>query len=64
MRKMDKQYSEGHFTMLSMSEKEVDMSELEKTSSPEAKSLQKKSPRVEGRINYENLFIALRKGLL
>lgn len=62
MRKTYKQYSEGRFTMLSMAEKEVDMGEIEQTSSPVSRFLEK-SPRVVGRINYVNPLIALRKGL-
>lgn len=48
--------------MLSMAEKEVDMGEIEQTSSPVSRFLEK-SPRVVGRINYVNPLIALRKRL-
>lgn len=71
MRKTCKQYSKvvlplfqtwlKWLNMHTIAEKQVDMSEIDQTSSWVAKSSEK-SPRVVGRINYMNSFIALRTG--
>lgn len=59
MRKIYRQCSQGHFTLPSIAEKEVDMDEIEQTSSLVVK---KESLKVVRRINYVNPFTVLKKG--